>query len=147
MLLVVRVHPHVANKHRSELEFWQSQKSDTTIIFNANDSIDTYTLIDNCTSAVSFATTVGLEAAFSNKPSILIGNSPWYGESSFNCPRNEIELFNMLINPIKPNDSNFVYSYGYYMENFGHKFKYFKPTNFWSGKFMGSLIQPSAVGL
>ena len=145
-LLVVRVHPNVINKHKSEAEFWFSQGDQDTVVFGPQDKIDTYTLIDNAESVVTYATTVGIEAAYAQKPSILLGYSLWYDEPGFHGPKNESELINFLTHPTA-STSEFTYQFGYYMDKFGEDFKFFTPSNFWSGKFMGHKIQPSTAGL
>jgi hypothetical protein len=144
--LVVRVHPNVINKHKSEAEFWLSQGDPNTIIFGPEDKIDTYTLIDNAESVVTYATTVGIEAAYAQKPSILLGYSLWYDEPGFHTPRSESELMQFLNKPVA-SYSEFTYQFGYYMDKFGEEFKFFTPSNFWSGKFMGHKIQPSTAGM
>jgi hypothetical protein len=143
--LVVRVHPNILGKQAEE-KFWASQADENTIVFNASDSIDTYSLVNFSYAVVSYSTSVGMEAVFMGRPSILLGNSVWYGEPEFLCPRNESELFAYLQSPNqRKNELKFTYAYGYYMENFGEKFKFFKPDNFWSGKLLGHRMQPLVV--
>ena len=144
--LVIRVHPNVALKNPEESFFWDSQADTNTIIFGSKADVDTYALLDHANIVVTYGTTVGLEAAYIKKPSILIGNSPWFNEPGFHCPRNLTEL-DRLLDYAPANNCDFVYQYGYYMEKFGEKFKYFKPSSFWSGQFLGHTVQPSSIGL
>jgi hypothetical protein len=77
-----------------------------------------------------------------------LGNSEWFNEPGFYCPKTKIELFSILETPPKPEKiPEFTFAFGYYTLCFGENFNYFKPQSFWTGKFFGHKLQPSTVGM
>ncbi len=76
-LLVVRLHPNLLNKSRRELKKWY----DFAGIFAAgnvkflmpSDEINSYSVVDKSDYVVTSGSTIGVEAAYMRKPSLLCG--------------------------------------------------------------------------
>jgi len=143
--LVVRVHPNIANKHPEEEAYWAKQADNNTIVLGSKSDYDSYAILDNAHCVVTYATSVGLEAAFWGKPSVLIGNSAWYGQNGFYCPQNKDQLADFIINAIALDVPDFAYMYGHYFETVGYAHKYYKSEAFWSGKFLGHKLHPMPI--
>lgn len=143
--LVVRVHPNIANKHPEEEAYWAGMADENTIVLGSKSNFDSYTILDHAHCVVTYATSMGLEAAFWGKPSVLLGNSSWYGESGFYCPKNKDQLSDLIVNAVALDVPDFAYMYGYYYETVGYDHKFYKSESFWSGKFLGNNLHPAVI--
>ncbi len=79
--LVIRIHPHLLHKAREENIRWNnlgmmySSKFDWVTYIPADDPTNTYDLIRASKIVVTCASTVGVEASYLRKPSILLGRA------------------------------------------------------------------------
>jgi hypothetical protein len=77
--LIVRIHPNLLNKSHREIKKWErfsASRSDDLIQFIAPASpINSYDLIKHSDSVVTYGSTIGVEAAFFGKNSILCGEA------------------------------------------------------------------------
>ncbi len=74
--LIVRLHPNLVNKSDSQKLEW-SKIADTrnSLVIPAESEISSYKLLDGALGVMSFGSTLGLEAAHANKPSLLLADS------------------------------------------------------------------------
>jgi len=109
---VVRMHPNQASVP-GEVAKFKSLETDYFRIIEPNNPCDSYKLIEGSYAIITFGSTVGIEATFWGRPSILAGPS-WY--SDYNVAKfvsNIDELAAALKNPqVYPREN--TYPYGYY---------------------------------
>lgn len=74
-LFVVRLHPHLAIKHDHWKKVWDFEKLSSlgAYVLMPDDQADSYALIDASKLVISCGSTVGVEAAYSDLPSLMIG--------------------------------------------------------------------------
>ena len=74
--LIIRLHPNLQSKSESQKRDW-SMIRDTrnSKVLAANSQIPSYKLLDHSLGVITFGSTIGLEAAFSRKPSLLLADS------------------------------------------------------------------------
>ena len=76
-LLVIRLHPNLLNKSKRELKKWNDFArffSAPIIVFlMSRDRVNSYSLVDQSDFVVTSGSTIGVEAAYMRKPSILCG--------------------------------------------------------------------------
>lgn len=132
--LVIRVHPHKEKKSNELKKFWNNLQGDNISVIHSSSLIDSYQLIEESDIILSFGSTIGIEATYWGKPSILLGSSSYmYLECIYN-PKNENELNKLLnIDYLLPFSRESTFKYGYYMMTYGKDFKYYKPKNFFEG--------------
>ena len=72
---VVRLHPHLAIKHEHWKKVWDFDKLRElgAHVIMPEDPVDSYALIDTSKAVITCGSTVGIEAAFSGRPSLMIG--------------------------------------------------------------------------
>lgn len=140
----LRVHPNLKNLKNTQTreinELKEYNFSNLTII-SSNDKVDTYKLISLSSKIITFGSTVGIEAVLLNKPSIMIGNALYEKLDCTYNPQNEKDLFDLILNfelPSKSRDN--ALKYAYWEATHGYNFKYFEPTDFAGGLFMGKNI-------
>ncbi len=74
--LIIRLHPNLQSKSESQKRDW-GVIGDTknSRVLAADSQIPSYKLLDHSLGVITFGSTIGLEAAFSKKPSLLLADS------------------------------------------------------------------------
>ena len=105
-------------------------------IIEPDSPIGTYNLIDNCDLVITFGSTVGIEAVYQGKPSILMGRALYEDLGGLILPKSHSELINILHNYIltrrlpEPSNSQLAFiKYGFFQKIYGYPFEYVKPYN------------------
>ena len=94
----LRIHPNLKNVHWSfakkllELEKLHLNVS----VIEANSPISSYALLDACSIALSFGSTMGIEAVYAGKPSILVGRCVYERLNSVYTPKTHDEVIDLL---------------------------------------------------
>ncbi len=74
--LVIRIHPNLKNKSSAAIANWSVIKSKNySRVVGPTEKVSSYELLDNCVGVISYGSTLGLEAAFSSKPSLVLADS------------------------------------------------------------------------
>ncbi len=74
--LVIRLHPNLSNKSSKQKTDWseiRATKNSTVISYDSK--ISSYQLLDECLGSITFGSTLGLESAYSGKPTLLLADS------------------------------------------------------------------------
>jgi hypothetical protein len=135
--ITLRVHPNYADMARDELKKWYQLESDILTVISYDSPVDTYALLRNADTVLTFGSTVGIEAVFFGKPSVLGGIS-WYKDlgGTYN-PGTHGELIELLSKPLQPKPKLTALKYGYYMQTYGIPYKHYKADGIFRGKFKG----------
>lgn len=140
----LRIHPNLNNVNTTQMvelkEIEKQNYSNLTIIW-ADEIVDTYALIENCDKTLTFSSTVGVEAAFWGKPSIVAGISIYSHLDCCYCSTNYEELFDLIDSSLVAKKDGNAYPYGYWLASFGKEYTTFKPTGISEGEFLGKNIQ------
>jgi hypothetical protein len=139
--LVIRVHPHLQQKHQSDRDLWCSLSGENVILIPPESPIDSYALIDWSDIVVTYGSTMGVEAAYWGKPSILLGKSLY---SYFGCayePKSLDELFTLLNSKnLKELEQETCLPYGFYFMSYGKPYRYYRPETLFTGKFLSDKL-------
>lgn len=136
--LVVRLHPHLVKKSSAERKRWLLLAAPNILLVAPGDQIDSYALLDSADIVVTYGSTIGMEAAYAGKPSILIGPCSYAGSEAIYQAHSEHELELLLsMKPIPPKDRKHCLPYGYYFMTFGDLFGYYRPESLSEGTFLG----------
>lgn len=75
-ILVIRLHPNLANKPIEIIKPWlEIPQSEFVLVVLPENKVSSYSLLDGSKGVISFGSTIGLEAAYWKKPSLLLGSS------------------------------------------------------------------------
>jgi hypothetical protein len=144
--IYLRIHPNLSGaRDKSITDIFKITLGNFTII-SAESEISTYTLVRAANKIVTFGSTVGIEAAFWGKPSILAGMSFYRNLGSVYTPSSHEELIEMLLSDLPPRNKDGALMYGYYRNTFGIKFKYFKAEGIFDGTFKDANLNPTFSG-
>ena len=148
--LYLRVHPNLKGLDNSQNKFINEEiaKSSAIEIISAEDSVDTYALVDKSDIVLVFRSTIGIEAAFSGKNVILLASAAYENLNCVVIPKNHEELIQILTDDqyefptINPEES---LKYGYWNESFGIENKYYQPISLTKGKYKGKQIKANFI--
>lgn len=117
----LRVHPNLLSLDNSQTDDVKKLNYGNLTIIGADESIDTYALIQACNKTICFGSTVGVEATYLKKPSILFGNSFYKGMDCVYEPNTYEELFELIDQSLTHKESDSIYTYIYTAYNRGFK--------------------------
>jgi len=145
--IYLRVHPNLRglkNSQNAEIEKMAKEFSNLTVI-SPEDDIDTYALMEASNAVVTFGSTMGIEAVYWRKPSVLLGRAFYEDLRGLYRPESHEETVALLGGPLQPILNDEAVKYGYWCLNFGLRFKYFVPDGLFTGKFEGRRIKASLL--
>lgn len=143
----LRVHPNLKgldNAQNKAIAELKDRFSNLTVIAADND-IDTYALMEAVDIVVTFGSTMGVEAMFWNKPSLLLGRAFYERLEGIVQPATHEEVIHSIVNTPAVGFLESAVKYGYWCLSFGIPFEYFIPEGLFSGKFLGKRIKGAIV--
>lgn len=145
--VAIRVHPHMREKSVEDRLRWKSFLSRITesevVIFDEDSQISTYELIDCSDVVFSAGSTVGIEAVYWGRHSVLMADA-LYDSGSLGIMRargrehleEQLDLF--VKRRINRDDA---LPFGYFLLTFGDSFRFFEPSGLKDGYFLGKRLQ------
>ncbi|NLB67968.1 MAG: capsule biosynthesis protein [Bacteroidales bacterium] len=116
----LRVHPNLSKigyKYHTDLYKLSDRFPNVTVI-PATDKIDTYALMDAAEKVIVFGSTMGVEAAYWQKPVILLGASLYYYADICHIPKTKEEIVPLIKSALEPKENLFIRKFGYYIMDF-----------------------------
>ena len=143
--LIIRIHP---NEPASEGVLWNKLVLlENLIIIPSHSKASSYYLLQSSDVVATYGSTVGVEAVYWGKPSILLKSS-FYSNIGVSVvfPTDYHELSQILasIDSI-PVENVTSYKYGFYFKTYGVDFFFYQPESLFSGRFNGSNLQYNFV--
>jgi hypothetical protein len=133
----LRIHPNLANIHNELRPLLALNYENLTTIL-PEEKISTYALMAQADKVITFGSTVGIEAPYWGKPSILGGKALYQNLGSTYNPSSHSKLMELLFtSELPPCDRAGALLYGYFYNSFGIPFERYQPKNFFSGTFQG----------
>jgi len=141
--LVIRLHPHLLKKHPEDMERWLRAASAGGVaqVIEPGSPVDSYALVEASDVVVTAGSTVGMEAVYWGRPSVLLGPSDYDLLGAVHLARSRERLRELLSDPRLPVDPRAALPYGYYRGTFGERFRYYEATGLFSGRVMGEDLQ------
>ena len=137
----LRIHPNLAELENSSLANLLALDSPNLTIIDADDSISTYCLLDACDRILTFGSTVGVEATYWGKPSILTGASFYDNLNVAYRAETHEEVMDLLLDDqLASKDRLGALKYGYYARTCVISFEHWKPQDLESGSFKDMFI-------
>jgi hypothetical protein len=101
--LILRIHPHLLHKAKEEITRWNTfgnmlaRQYDWFKFIPAHSASNTYDLIKASDLIITCASTVGVEASFFGKPSILLGRAFHESMGITHNPKSSVELKGLIL--------------------------------------------------
>lgn len=149
----LRVHPHmkeVASTTSQLVDIRKlAQRFRNLRVIWPNDSIDSYALLDACEKTLTFGSTIGIEATYWGKPSILAGRAFYENMDCVYLPKTHEEVVALVRADLGPCPVETALMYFHWEVSDGIPFTWFKETGirngFATGTFDGVEIKPSRI--
>ena len=127
--LYLRVHPNFVHMPDSYREALWKLASETCEIIAPDSPVSTYTLMSQADRIVTFGSTIGIEATFWGKPSILAAQCFYRELGATYNPESHDELIDLITRPqLEPLPAAKALIYGYYWKTFGTPYRYTEQT-------------------
>ncbi len=140
--LYLRVHPRLRQVQDSFTDRLAQLSAPNFTLIPADSPISSYALLANAAKVVTFGSSMGIEATFWDKPSILAGASMYRNLGSTHNPRSHAELVQMLYADLAAAPKEGALMYGHYRRTFGVPFKYFRATGVFEGEYKSVRLAP-----
>lgn len=133
----IRLHPNLLNQNIKEQVMWSALEGEESInLIPPESDIDSYSLVQNADLIVVHYSTVGMEAAFMNKPVVQLSVSEYHKLGSTYFPNTKEELKQLLLDKsLKAKPNLGAKKFGYYFNTYGKPFKYFEADSLLSGTY------------
>jgi hypothetical protein len=140
--LYVRVHPNLSQVDNTQTRQLATLTSRNMTVIPADSPVSSYALLSHADAVLTFGSTVGIEAAYWGRPSILCRPSPYGALGSTYNPSTHAEVVDLLRSELEPLDKLGAMKFGLFYQTFGTKFKYYKPEGIYRGTYRGRRITP-----
>jgi hypothetical protein len=145
----LRVHPNLArtpeNAQVRDIEKIRT-KYKNIVIIPAESPICSYDLMDNSDMILTFGSTIGVEACFWGKTSILAGKATYDELDCCYVAKNHEEVTGLINRCPPPKSPSAALVYSSWELRRGNFFNYFKPIGLSDGLFKGKRVNPSWLG-
>jgi hypothetical protein len=144
----LRVHPHMKGIRRDDnyqLRAYAelAKRSPHLTVIWPESPVHTYELLDRSKVALTFGSTVGVEACYWGTPSVLAGHALYEKLDCAHRPKSHDELVALLLGEPSAKDQLGAIKYGYWESVRGTRFRKFKPTGLYTGEWLGKQVRAS----
>lgn len=126
--IIIRWHPNLVNAGEHELRRMKEiLSSDHDVLqFEPDSSVDSYQLLLQADLVLTFGSTLGIEATYYGKTSVVAGPCGYMGLNSVYEPKDYIELKSLLLQDLTPKPTLNAIKYGSWNVNYGQNYEYVK---------------------
>jgi len=143
--LYLRVHPNLRKVSDSFTAGLARLVAPNFTLIPADSPISSYALLHNADKVLTFGSSMGIEATFWGKPSILAGISMYRNLGATHNPASHAELVAMLRADLPPMPKEGALAYGYHRKTFGIPFRYFHADGVFDGEFKSVRLRPNPL--
>ena len=137
VFLYVRMHPHLKGVDNKDTRLLHSLKGENLDVIPPESPVCSYSLLDGSEKVVTFGSTVGIEATYWGKPSILAGMNFYRSLDGTYIANSDDELLELVEAKLEPKPQEPAIMFGLDLVTYGQPFKYYEATGFDAGKFKG----------
>lgn len=138
--LYLRVHPNLTQVNNQRKRDMLALDFPNLTIIEPDAEIDSYELMRASDTIVSFGSSVGSEAVFWGKPSVLLGPCFYQNLGGVYRPQSHAETIELLTQTIAPLPTTGAMKYGFWLQTRGHKHVHFKSSGLFEGQFKDQTI-------
>ena len=139
--LYLRVHPNLANVDNQRQRDMLNLSSPNLTIIAPHANVDTYALMKSCATAVSFGSTVGIEAVFWDRPSVLLGPCLYQNLTGPIITTDHGHTMELLMADLSPSsDKSGALRYGHWSQTRGQRYRYYQSQALFEGTFKGEIV-------
>ncbi|SES95943.1 hypothetical protein SAMN04488587_1721 [Methanococcoides vulcani] len=137
----LRIHPNLRGLKNTQTQELSQLNAPNLNVIPADSKVDSYQLMDACEKIITFGSTMGIECAFWDKPSILVGRALHEGVEGCYIPKNHNEFIDLINGHLNPANKIGALKYAYWQAVRGQPYIYYSPESVSCGKFMGKYLK------
>jgi hypothetical protein len=141
--LVIRLHPRMRGISAQERAWWMAFSSGNVLTIPGEHACDSYALARSADRVLTFHSSLGPEATYLGKVSVLLGDAKYRGLDCVYEPATTAELERIIDDgslPPKPPSNCLPYGYNRVMR--GIPYRFYRPRTFTDGTFFGRRFPP-----
>lgn len=136
--LHVRMHPNMKAMMQWDQDNYLNLAQEGVSVIPPISPVSTYALLHHCEKTIVFGSTMGVEATYWGKPSVLLGRMFYEDLDIAHVPKTHEEAMKLILDPnleLKKKESTYIYAW--YLTHFGTPFKYYQAEGLFEGKYRG----------
>jgi hypothetical protein len=138
----LRVHPALRGLENTQVRATRRLADHHVTVIPPEMGIDPYALVEACEKTLSFGSTVGIEAAYWNRPSLVAGRCFHEDLEACYLPRSHAELVDQLQRALPARSPLAALPFGYWMGKRGHAHRFYEPSAPDGACFKGEEMKP-----
>ena len=138
--IYLRVHPNLKGVDNQRLRDALALDLPNLTVIAPDAPVDTYELVKSSDTVVSFGSSVGSEAIFWGKPSVLLGPCFYENLGGVYRSRSHEETIKLLCRDLEPQEKTAALMYGFWFQTRGFPHKHFEATGLFEGTFKGQIV-------
>ena len=139
--LYLRVHPNLKAVNNERKRQMMALDFPNLTIISADATTDTYALMNASDLTVTFGSSVGMEAVFWGKPSVLLGPCLYQDLGGPVRSHSHEETVSLLCGDVEvAQDKTGALMYGHWFQTRGYRYEYFEAASLFEGKFKGEVV-------
>ena len=139
--LFLRVHPNLKDVDNARKRSMMSLDFPNLTVIPADAAVDTYALLKASDQVVTFGSSVGMEAVYWDRPSVLLGPCLYQNLGGPVRSQTHAETIELLCADFQPaTDKTGALMYGHWFQSRGFRYKHFEASNLFEGKFKGEVV-------
>ncbi len=135
--LFIRTHPNMKGVKNAKMDWLLSLRSPNATVLPPESPVSSYALLRCADKVLTFGSTMGIEASFWNKPSIMAGRCFYQNLGATYNPGSHEELLELLHADLQPRPRDAAVMYGYFLLSMGQPHQYYEPHDPFNGRFKG----------
>ncbi len=147
MRLYLRVHPNLRGVSDAFTAQLAALRAPNFALIPADSPVSSYALLFNAEKAITFGSSMGIEATFWRKPSILAGVSLYHRLGSTYNAGSHDELVRLVHAELPAAPLEGALIYGYHRKTFGTPFRYFRASGVFEGEFKSVRLRPRGAAI
>jgi hypothetical protein len=136
----LRLHPNLKGAPEKHLRSLTDLHGPRFTVVRPDEPVSSYALLRACDKVLTFGSTMGIEAVFWGKPSILAGRCHYQDLGGTYNPGSHADLLEMLRQPLEPIGREAALMFGYYYATCGVPYKYCVFERLNQGRFKGRYL-------
>lgn len=138
----LRMHPNLSGVDNADVRFLRGLSFPNLTLIEPDSDISSYGLMEVCDKVLTFGSTMGVEASYWGKCSILAGPSLYETLDCVYIATSHEDLLGLLTADLPPKPRFGAIQYGYYWGTFGVPYEFWQADGFFHGQFRGRSITP-----
>lgn len=138
--LYLRVHPNLINVENQRKRQMLALDFPNLTVIPPDDEIDSYALLKASDIVVSFGSSVGCEAIFWGRPSVLLGPCFYQNLGGVYRAKTHEHAIELLTSQLAPQPIEGALQYGFWLQTRGHAHKHYLANDFFTGHFQGESL-------